>query len=66
MFLVISWRVLELEWNVFLFPFYRARPQYSRQNFVLMTTYPPRELSDAQATLKDASLLNATIMQRIK
>jgi len=43
-----------------------ARPQYSRQNFVLMTTYPPRELSDAQATLKDASLLNATIMQRIK
>lgn len=44
----------------------RARPQYGSQSFSLLTTYPSRELSDESLTLKDASLLNATVMQRIK
>merc|ERR1712127_1013532 len=41
-----------------------ARPQYGSQPFSLLTTYPSRELGDDLVSLKDASLLNATIMQR--
>jgi len=43
-----------------------ARPQYGSQPFSLLTTYPSRELGDDLVSLKDASLLNATIMQRMK
>lgn len=43
-----------------------ARPQYVSQNFVLMTTFPPKELTDGSQSLKDAGLLNAAIMQRMK
>ncbi|KXJ75261.1 hypothetical protein RP20_CCG012059 [Aedes albopictus] len=43
-----------------------ARPQYATQNFALMTTFPPKELSDGSQSLKDAGLLNAAIMQRMK
>ena len=45
---------------------YSARPQYSSQPFALLTTYPSQELKDDSATLKDSSLLGATIMQRMK
>lgn len=43
-----------------------ARPQFSSQPFSLLTTYPSRELGDDLISLKEASLLNATIMQRMK
>ncbi|XP_058463850.1 NSFL1 cofactor p47 [Malaya genurostris] len=43
-----------------------ARPQYALQNFALLTTFPSKELSDSAQTLKDAGLLNAAIMQRLK
>jgi UBX domain-containing protein 1 len=43
-----------------------ARPQYNVQAFALLTTYPSQELKDDDVTLKDASLLGATIMQRLK
>ncbi|XP_053685562.1 NSFL1 cofactor p47 [Sabethes cyaneus] len=43
-----------------------ARPQYATQNFALMTTFPSKELSDGSQTLKDAGLLNAAILQRLK
>lgn len=43
-----------------------ARPQYATQNFALMTTFPPKELADGSQNLKDAGLLNAAIMQRMK
>lgn len=43
-----------------------ARPQYVSQNFALLTTFPSKELSDGSQTLKDAGLLNAAIMQRLK
>lgn len=43
-----------------------ARPQYAAQNFALLTTFPSKELSDGSQTLKDAGLLNAAIMQRLK
>lgn len=43
-----------------------ARPQYAEQSFALMTTFPPKELVDGSQSLKDAGLLNAAIMQRMK
>ncbi|KAK3103612.1 hypothetical protein FSP39_020524 [Pinctada imbricata] len=43
-----------------------ARPEYATANFVLMTTFPNKELTNEDVTLKDANLLNAVIVQRIK
>ncbi|XP_055607595.1 NSFL1 cofactor p47 [Uranotaenia lowii] len=43
-----------------------ARPEYAAQNFALLTTFPSKELTEGEKTLKDAGLLNAAIMQRLK
>lgn len=36
------------------------------REFVLMTTFPNKELSDESQTLQQANLLNAVIVQRLK
>jgi len=38
----------------------------SATNYVLMTTFPSKELMDLGQSLADANLLNAVIMQRLK
>ncbi|KAL1485097.1 hypothetical protein MTO96_032178, partial [Rhipicephalus appendiculatus] len=43
-----------------------ARPEYEATTFMLLTTFPHKELMDENATLKDANLLNAVIVQRLK
>ncbi|XP_048779746.2 NSFL1 cofactor p47-like isoform X1 [Ostrea edulis] len=43
-----------------------ARPEYASSNFVLLTTFPNKELSDESQNLADAKLLNAVIVQRLK
>ncbi|GLV40386.1 p47 [Carabus blaptoides fortunei] len=43
-----------------------ARPQYENHEFMLLTTFPNRELTDGCQTLANAGLLNAAIMQRLK
>ncbi|XP_056129959.1 NSFL1 cofactor p47 isoform X2 [Lampris incognitus] len=43
-----------------------ARPAMAGREFVLMTTFPNKELSDESQTLQDANLLNAVIVQRLK
>lgn len=43
-----------------------ARPAMGATEFVLMTTFPNKELIDEDQTLKDANLLNAVIVQRLK
>ncbi|KAJ8259959.1 hypothetical protein GJAV_G00175430 [Gymnothorax javanicus] len=43
-----------------------ARPAMAGMEFVLMTTFPNKELTDENQTLKDAGLLNAVIVQRLK
>jgi UBX domain-containing protein 1 len=43
-----------------------ARPEYASSTFVLLTTFPNKELSDESQTLADAKLLNAVIVQRLK
>lgn len=41
-----------------------ARPQYQTQTFNLLSTYPSKILEDA-LTLKEAGLLNSSIMQKL-
>lgn len=43
-----------------------ARPVMAAREFVLMTTFPNKELSDESLTLQQANLLNAVIVQRLK
>jgi len=43
-----------------------SRPQYASANFVMMTTFPNKELSDEKLSLSDANLLNAVIVMRLK
>ncbi|KAM4609971.1 NSFL1 cofactor p47 [Polymixia lowei] len=43
-----------------------ARPAMAAREFVLMTTFPNKELTDESETLRDANLLNAVIVQRLK
>ncbi|KAK2825270.1 hypothetical protein Q7C36_019197 [Tachysurus vachellii] len=43
-----------------------ARPAMAATEFVLMTTFPNKELTDESQTLKEANLLNAVIVQRLK
>uniref|UniRef100_A0A2I3HVB2 NSFL1 cofactor p47 n=1 Tax=Nomascus leucogenys TaxID=61853 RepID=A0A2I3HVB2_NOMLE len=40
-----------------------ARPAMAATSFILMTTFPNKELADESWTLKEANLLNAAIMQ---
>ncbi|XP_043278617.1 NSFL1 cofactor p47 isoform X2 [Venturia canescens] len=42
------------------------RPQYSLQEFTLLTTYPSRELASEEETIEHAGLQNSAIMQRLK
>ena len=43
-----------------------ARPAMAAREFVLMTTFPNKELADESLTLQDANLLNAVIVQRLQ
>ena len=40
-------------------------PNSASRPFVLMTTFPNKELSDESLTLKEANLLNAVVVQRM-
>lgn len=43
-----------------------SRPQYAAANFVIMTTFPNKELTDETISIADANLLNAVIVMRVK
>ncbi|CAI8016886.1 NSFL1 cofactor p47 [Geodia barretti] len=43
-----------------------SRPAMSSAHYVLMTTFPNRELTDLSQSLADAKLLNAVVVQRMK
>uniref|UniRef100_A0A3Q3GJA7 NSFL1 cofactor p47 n=1 Tax=Kryptolebias marmoratus TaxID=37003 RepID=A0A3Q3GJA7_KRYMA len=43
-----------------------ARPAMAAREFVLMTTFPNKELTDESLTLEKANLLNAVIVQQLK
>lgn len=43
-----------------------ARPQYAHRTFVLVSSFPTKEIDDDTATIEKAGLQNAAIMQRMK
>lgn len=43
-----------------------ARPEYSGRNYMLLTTFPNKELTNADDTIQQAGLQNAAILQRLK
>lgn len=43
-----------------------ARPIYATQTFVILSSFPPKEIVDDGKSLKDAGLLNASIVQRLR
>ena len=43
-----------------------SQPAMSSANYILMTTFPNRELTDLGQTLAEAKLLNAVVVQRMK
>ncbi|XP_055837319.1 NSFL1 cofactor p47 [Episyrphus balteatus] len=43
-----------------------ARPQYAHRTFILVSSFPTREIDDDTATIEKAGLKNAAIMQRFK
>jgi len=43
-----------------------ARPQYAGVPFLLLTTFPNKELTDDKQTLSEAGLLGAAVLQRLK
>lgn len=43
-----------------------SRPHYAATTFILMTTFPNKELEDESLTIKEAQLANASIVQRLK
>ena len=42
-----------------------SNPESASRPFVLMTTFPNKELSDENLTLSDAKLLNALVVQKM-
>jgi len=45
---------------------FNRNPLHTSRDFVLMTTFPNKELSDESLTLKDANLLNSQVVQKLK
>jgi len=43
-----------------------ARPQYGSVTFSLLTTFPNKELADAEQTIQAAGIMNASITQQLK
>ncbi|XP_069477186.1 UBX domain-containing protein 2B isoform X5 [Ambystoma mexicanum] len=44
----------------------QSRPEFSTVEFVLVTTFPNKELIDENVTLQEADILNTVILQRLK
>ena len=61
---VFTWLRAETKTHNFLDDTISSRPDLAATSYVLMTTYPRRELTDDTQTLSDANFLNALIIQR--
>lgn len=44
----------------------QARPSFATTDFVLLTTFPHKELTDESLTLEEADILNTVILQQLK
>ena len=43
-----------------------SSPQMSTRTFILLTTFPNKQLTDMGQTLAEANLLNAVVVQRFQ
>ncbi|CAG9800185.1 unnamed protein product [Chironomus riparius] len=43
-----------------------SRPEYTGRNYILLTTFPNKELTNPDDTIQQAGLQNAAILQRLK
>ena len=59
-------KIYQLYFFITLTNFSSMRPQYALREFILQTTYPPKELSEDKKTIQEANLQNSAIMQRLK
>lgn len=44
----------------------QSRPAFATTDFVLVTTFPNKELTDESLTLREADILNTVILQQLK
>ncbi|XP_051467528.1 UBX domain-containing protein 2B isoform X1 [Apus apus] len=44
----------------------QSRPEFATSDFVLVTTFPNKELTDESLTLQEADILNTVILQQLK
>lgn len=44
----------------------QSRPAFATADFVLVTTFPNKELTDENLTLQEADILNTVILQQLK
>ncbi|XP_030302182.1 UBX domain-containing protein 2B isoform X2 [Calypte anna] len=44
----------------------QSRPEFGTSDFVLVTTFPNKELTDESLTLREADILNTVILQQLK
>ncbi|XP_006031885.1 UBX domain-containing protein 2B [Alligator sinensis] len=44
----------------------QSRPEFTTADFVLVTTFPNKELTDESLTLQEADILNTVILQQLK
>lgn len=44
----------------------QSRPAFATTDFVLVTTFPNKELTDESLTLQEADILNTVILQQLK
>lgn len=59
-------QVSDFGYWTFTFSTFRSRPGMAGKTYVLMTSFPSKELSDESQTLAEANLINAVVIQRMR
>lgn len=44
----------------------QSRPEFATLDFILVTSFPNKELTDESLTLQEADVLNTVILQQLK
>lgn len=44
----------------------QSRPEFATTDFILVTSFPSKELTDESLTLQEADILNTVILQQLK
>lgn len=44
----------------------QSRPEFANLDFILITSFPSKELTDESLTLQEAGIINTVILQQLK